>query len=97
MLLPEFQGKGIATEAFYALLCYAFEERHLNRVYFETAVGNAQMRGWFDRVAGAKLDGVLREHWGDLEDPDHFVDVASYSILAREWESVKEKVKAKLR
>ncbi|KAF9024849.1 acyl-CoA N-acyltransferase [Hymenopellis radicata] len=98
LLLPNAQGKGVATEALYVVLAYLFNERQVHRVTFETSVDNKSMRGWLDVVAGAKLEGILRGCWRDVEDPRRFVDVASYSILEEEWKgSVEERLKAKLR
>ncbi|KIY67176.1 acyl-CoA N-acyltransferase [Cylindrobasidium torrendii FP15055 ss-10] len=97
LILPEFQGKGLATEAFYAVLTFGFEELKLNRICFETASENAQMRGWFDKVAGATLEGILRGCWGDVLDSDRFVDVATYSILKKEWPDVKKRLQVKMK
>ncbi len=85
LLLPNAHRKGVATEALYVVLAYLFNERQVHRVEFETAVDNKGMRGWLDAVAGAKLQGILRDYWKDAEDASRFVDVARYNILEEEW------------
>lgn len=84
-----FRG-GIATEALYTVLAYAFEELKLHRAVFLTGVDNVGMRGWLDR-AGATLEGINRESWSDGK--GGFTDVCFYSILEGEWSA---SVKARL-
>ncbi|KAF9024862.1 acyl-CoA N-acyltransferase [Hymenopellis radicata] len=97
LLSPEFHGKGFGTETLYVLLCYLFEERRLHRVSFQTSVDNAQMRGWFDDVAGVTLEGISRELWRSVEDRNSYVDVAIYCILEQEWrDAVKKRLNQRL-
>lgn len=97
LLLPDYHGKGVGTETLYVLLEYLFYQRQMHRVSFETSTENAQMRGWFDKVAGAKLEAIRRECWRSVEDTDYYADVASYCILEQEWKgSVQERLKTKL-
>jgi RimJ/RimL family protein N-acetyltransferase len=90
MVSPDKHRTGIATDALYTVLEYAFGERGMHRATFETAVDNVGMRGWLDG-AGAKLEGTQRECWPD--GAGGYTDACVYSILDWEW---KEIVKAKL-
>ena len=73
--------QGYAEESCRLLLCYAFEELGLNKVWSEIYVFDEKKKKLYDNL-GFKVDGVLREncfHAGEFRD--------SYilSILAREW------------
>ena len=77
----EFQGKGLMTRACRTLVDYAFEKLMLNRVGILCATGNARSRAIPERL-GFTQEGILRDgEWLY----DHFVDLAVYSMLAREW------------
>ncbi|SJK97566.1 uncharacterized protein ARMOST_00818 [Armillaria ostoyae] len=88
---PALFGTGIATDVLYTLLVYVFEDQALHRATFQTATINVAMRGWLDKVAGAKLEGEKRECW--RTERGGYCDVACYSILEWEW---RDKVKGKL-
>ena len=80
-LSADFQGKGIMTRACRAMMRYAFEKLLLNRVTILCATGNLRSRAIPERLGFAQ-EGTLREaEWLY----DHFVDLAAYSMLAREW------------
>jgi RimJ/RimL family protein N-acetyltransferase len=73
--------QGYAEESCRLLLCYAFEELGLNKVWLEIYVFDEKKKKLYDKL-GFKVDGILREncfHAGEFRD--------SYvlSILAREW------------
>lgn len=75
------QGKGIMTRAVRAVLREMFEAQNLNRVILYAATENRRSRAVAER-AGFTLEGIAREaEWLY----DHFVDLAIYSMLAREW------------
>lgn len=94
LVLPEVHRGGIATAAFYILLQYAFDDRKMHRVAFQTGRDNVGMRGWLEKVAGAKLEGVKRECW---KDGNSYSDCVLYSILEGEWQGgIKEKLEARL-
>jgi len=83
LVAPDLHGKGLATEALYLLLQYIFEERKLHRATFETGADNVGMRGWLEKVAGARLESDRKECW---KQPDgSFNDVKGYAILESEW------------
>lgn len=80
---PDLHGKNIATETFYVLLKHIFEEIRFHRVIFITASNNLGMRGWLDKVAGAKLEGEFRDSWKEVT--GRFVSTNVYAILEEEW------------
>ncbi|KAF8070557.1 acyl-CoA N-acyltransferase [Lyophyllum atratum] len=85
MVAPHLHRRGVGTEALYHLLQYAFQDRKLHRVTFETGEDNMPMCSWLEKVLEAKLDGKLRECWKDGE--GKYTHVNLYSILDREWSS----------
>ncbi|KAJ7634654.1 acyl-CoA N-acyltransferase [Roridomyces roridus] len=87
---PDSFREGIATEALYTVLAYAFDERKFYRAAFLTAADNAGMRGWLDK-AGATLETLQRSRWYYSE--GKFTETCSYSILEDEWANT---VKARL-
>ncbi|KAJ7600419.1 acyl-CoA N-acyltransferase [Mycena floridula] len=93
---PNIHGRGIATEALYAVMEFAFETRKFHKVTFETSTENIQMRGWLEKTAGACLEGVMKDGWKYFE-ADAYCDVANYGILEGEWrDSVKGQLEAKM-
>ncbi|KAJ6472646.1 acyl-CoA N-acyltransferase [Mycena vulgaris] len=82
LIRPEYFRGGLATDALYTALAYAFEELKLHRAAFLTGVDNVGMRGWLDRT-GATMEGINRESWPDGN--GGFTDVCMYSILEWEW------------
>lgn len=91
LVVPKFHGQGLTAEIFCTLLTYVFEERGFHRVSFETSMENAPMRGWLEKAAGVRLEGVKKECWTDSA--GGWVDVASYAVLSWEW---RDNVKARL-
>ena len=76
------QGKGIITRSCRAAVDFAFAEWKLNRVVIFCATGNTRSRAVPERL-GFTLEGVYRQaEWLY----DHYVDLAAYAVLAREWE-----------
>jgi RimJ/RimL family protein N-acetyltransferase len=86
---PEFQGQGYATEALGLLLHLLFRERHLNKVYAQTAEFNAPsialLKHW-----GFHQDGRLRQHH-ELDGTFH--DDLIFSLLADEYDRITFKSK----
>ena len=70
------------------LLAYAFEEAGFNRVQFKADAENDRSRAAIVRI-GATYEGTLREvrRFGDSTR-----SVSYYSILAREWPAVKQRL-----
>lgn len=80
------QKTAINTEDKLLLLNHAFETLNCNAVEIRTHYFNHQSRRSIERL-GAKLDGVLRH---DMIMPDNTLrDARVYSILSKEWSSVK--------
>src|SRR3954467_13923532 len=77
----EFLGRGLMTKACRALIEHAFKELRLNRVEIYCAVENRRSRLIPERL-GFKEEGRHRQaEWVH----DHFKDLVSYAMLAREW------------
>ncbi|KAJ7170263.1 acyl-CoA N-acyltransferase [Mycena crocata] len=94
LISPDCFRGGFATDALYAALAYAFEQRKFHRAAFLTAKDNAGMRGWLEK-AGATLDATQRECRPD--DIGGFADWCLYSILERDWvNTVKLKLEARI-
>lgn len=75
------QGRGLMTRSLTALLGYAFTEVGINRVVISVEVGNDRSRAIPERL-GFTLEGIKRDGWRHGE---QLVDLAVYSMLAREW------------
>ena len=82
-----YRGAGINRWAKYLLLEYAFEKLACERVEFKTDVLNLQARKGLLNI-GAKEEGVLRSY--NFMPDNRRRDAIYYSILAREWPSIKE-------
>ncbi|MEY8292229.1 GNAT family protein [Carnobacteriaceae bacterium 52-44] len=77
----DYQGKGIMTKAFKALLGYGFTELVLNRIEVRVAAENIKSKAIPERF-GFKKEGVIRQaEWLY----DHSVDHVLYSLLSTEW------------
>ncbi|MFL6282378.1 MAG: GNAT family N-acetyltransferase [Pyrinomonadaceae bacterium] len=77
----EFLGRGLMTKSCRALIEHAFRELRLNRVEINCAVENRRSRRIPERL-GFTEEGTHRQaEWVH----DHFKDLVSYSLLAREW------------
>ncbi len=75
------QGLGIMTRAAERLVEFAFDNQYCNRVVLRCAAENLKSRGIPERL-GFVQEGVLRDaEWLY----DHFVDLAVYSMLKRDW------------
>jgi RimJ/RimL family protein N-acetyltransferase len=98
-LAADAQRTPINTEAKLLLLTHAFEVWGVFRVAICTAAANERSRRAIERL-GATFEGVLRNHRplvGDLvETAGRPRDSALYSILDREWPSVRSTLRAKL-
>jgi N-acetyltransferase len=81
------------TESKLLLLTYAFETWQVFRVCLHTDVRNQRSRAAIERIGG-KFEGVLRAHRMAAD----FIprDSARYSIIAEEWQGVKQKLVARL-
>ena len=80
------QRTGLNTECKLLLLTHAFEQLQCIAVEFRTHFFNRQSRAGIERL-GAKLDGVLRQH--QFARDGTLRDTCVYSIIDREWPTVK--------
>jgi RimJ/RimL family protein N-acetyltransferase len=80
------QRSALNTECKLLLLTHAFEHLNCIAVEFRTHFFNMQSRAAIERL-GAKLDGVLRQH--QIASNGTLRDTCVYSILDREWPTVK--------
>ncbi|KAH6913926.1 acyl-CoA N-acyltransferase [Coprinopsis sp. MPI-PUGE-AT-0042] len=83
VISPEATGKGLASVMLYTVLKYAFEERGIHRVTFETGEDNAPMRGWLEKVAEARVEATRLSCWRDGQ--GGWTDVKGYAIVDFEW------------
>jgi RimJ/RimL family protein N-acetyltransferase len=87
------QRTAVNTEAKLLLLSHAFETLGLRRVELKTDVLNERSRNAILRL-GATQEGIFREHM--VTESGRIRDSVWFSILAREWESVKARLTAAL-
>jgi N-acetyltransferase len=80
------QRSPVNTECKLLLLSHAFEHLNCMAVEFRTHFFNQQSRAAIERL-GAKLDGILRQHM--IAGNGTLRDTCVYSILDREWPTVK--------
>jgi RimJ/RimL family protein N-acetyltransferase len=80
------QRSPLNTECKLLLLTHAFERLNCIAVEFRTHFFNMQSRAAIERL-GAKLDGILRQH--QIASNGTLRDTCVYSILDREWPTVK--------
>lgn len=86
------EGRGLMTNACRAMVDHAFGALGLNRVVIYCAVENHRSRAVAERL-GFKLERIARQsEWLY----DHFVDWASYSMLASEWTHPDSTIKSKI-
>ncbi|MBM7609704.1 ribosomal-protein-serine acetyltransferase [Lysinibacillus composti] len=78
----KFQGKGIMSKAFKALIDYGFNDLKLNRIEVRVAIENKKSRALPEKF-GFKEEGIIRQaEWLY----DHYVDHVIYGLLTNEWE-----------
>jgi ribosomal-protein-serine acetyltransferase len=77
----KYQGKGIMSRAFSALVDYGFEKAGLNRIEVRAAAGNMKSRALPKRL-GFTEEGIIREaEWLY----DHYEDHVVYGLLKKEY------------
>lgn len=85
----EFRGSGVNRHSKYAMMKYAFDELHFERVEFKTDVLNVRARKGLEKIGG-KEEGILRSHmtmWNDRRR-----DSVYYSVLKDEWPKLKQTI-----
>ncbi|MFY8349835.1 GNAT family N-acetyltransferase [Pseudoalteromonas sp. SSM20] len=83
----------VNTECKYLLLEQLFEQCEAIAVEFRTHIKNDASRAAIERL-GAKQDGILRNH--QILNDGSIRDTVVYSIINREWLTVKEQLLTKL-
>lgn len=82
-LLPDFRGRGLATDVIRVLCRYGFSIRGLHRLQLETLADNAAMIATA-QACGFIREGTLRENaWVDGQ----FHDEAIFGLLAADWQA----------
>lgn len=80
-LAADHQGRGIMTRACRALIGFAFDELHLNRVEIAAAADNRRSLAVIARL-GLAEEGLRRQaEWVH----DRFADLRCYAMLRRDW------------
>jgi RimJ/RimL family protein N-acetyltransferase len=90
---PEFRGTPINPETKLLMLTQAFDAGAL-RIQFSVSAANARSQAAVLKL-GAKQEGVLRRHritWTGAHR-----DTVLFSIIAEEWDDVRENLKTRLR
>ena len=82
----DFWGKGIMTEAAKSVIDYLFSEVNLHRIEILHATQNPAS-GKVAQNCGLTYEGTKREHFKSAS--GEFLDIAIYSILRKEWETLK--------
>jgi RimJ/RimL family protein N-acetyltransferase len=85
----DFRSTGLNKHAKYAMMRYAFDELHFERIEFKTDVLNARARQGLKNVGGIE-EGVLRSHmtmWNNRRRSSIY-----YSVLKDEWPGLKETI-----
>lgn len=91
---PKVWRSSVNTECKYLLLKYGFEELNLIRVQFRTDTRNERSNRAIRRI-GAQFEGTLRQEM--IMHDGYIRDTHVYSILDKEWESVKARMLGNLR
>lgn len=84
-----FRSTGLNKHAKYAMMRYAFDELHFERIEFKTDVLNDRARKGLQNVGGIE-EGVLRSHmtmWNDRRRSSIY-----YSVLKTEWSDLKKTI-----
>ncbi len=84
-MAPAHQGKGLATEAFRAVLDYLFVQSDRHRVYCSVDPRNLPSIALMERI-GIRREGHFVE---SLRFKGAWVDDLIFAILAREWAATK--------
>jgi RimJ/RimL family protein N-acetyltransferase len=83
----DFRSTGINKHAKFAMMRYAFEQLHFERVEFKTDTENLRARKGLKNIGGTE-EGILRSHmamWNGRRRSSVY-----YSVLKNEWLAVKE-------
>jgi len=59
-IMPDFRGKGYATEAFSAFIDYLFKQQNIHRIWLLVSEKNADARKLYEKL-GFQLEGIQRD------------------------------------
>lgn len=90
---PQFQRTHINSHCKLLLLTHAFEELGAQRVQLRTHQRNQKSRNAISRL-GCQFEGILRHH--RLLSTGEYRNTALFSLLADEWEAVKDRLVSKI-
>lgn len=85
-LAPAFRSTGLNKHAKFAMMRYAFEEQHFERIEFKTDEQNVRARKGLQNAGGIE-EGILRSHmkmWNNRRRTSIY-----YSVLKNEWPGLK--------
>ncbi len=85
-LSEKYQRQGIITKSVAKLCDYAFNDKGINRVQIKCAVGNERSKRIPQRL-GFVLEGVERA--GELLTGNMFTNLEVYSMLGKDWSSLR--------
>jgi N-acetyltransferase len=93
LLMPKFWGSPANLESKWLLLTRAFEVLNALRVQFVVDTENLRSLGSMDKL-GAVREGVKRQ--GFIRADGSVRDQVMYSIVAAEWQGIKQKLETRL-
>jgi RimJ/RimL family protein N-acetyltransferase len=86
---PSARGKGLAVEALYLSLRYAFFHLNLRRIYLEAYAWNEAARSLYDKF-GFKVEGTYRAH---IYREGNYHDIVIYGLLESEFREKEERIR----
>jgi N-acetyltransferase len=93
VIFKEFHGTKVNPESKYLLFKHAFETLGAVRVQIKTDARNLQSQRAIEKL-GAVKEGVLRNYQTRVD--GYVRDTVMYSVIDKEWPSVKERLEARL-
>jgi N-acetyltransferase len=93
VIFKEFHGTKVNPESKYLLFKHAFETLGAVRVQIKTDSRNVQSQRAIEKL-GAIKEGILRNYQTRAD--GYVRDTVMYSVIDKEWPSVKEKLEARL-
>lgn len=93
VIFKEFHGTKVNPESKYLLFKHAFETLEAVRVQFKTDARNVQSQRAIEKL-GAVKEGILRNYQTRAD--GYVRDTVMYSVIDKEWPSVKERLEARL-
>lgn len=93
VIFKEFHGTKVNPESKYLLFKHAFETLGAVRVQIKTDARNLQSQRAIEKL-GAVKEGVLRNY--QIRADGYVRDTVMYSVIDKEWASVKERLEARL-